>query len=113
MGVMDGAGSWQLTSEGDRLVACFVGYLSQEAGAEAARAFVEALADTQVVAVFDIRQMTGYASGARREWTAMLKPRRSQLKRIELIGGNPIVRMGGSVMGALVGVPVVPVTPED
>ena len=51
--------------------------------------------------------MEGYASGARRIWAEKLKPLRSQLDRIELIGGNALVRMGGSVLGALIGVPVV------
>ena len=88
-------------------MARFEGYLSAEAGEESVKAFVEAMGADPIVAVFDIREMGGYASGARRTWAAALKPVREQMVRIELVGGNALVRMGGSVLGALIGVPVV------
>ena len=104
---MERPGSWEVERDGDSVIARFGGYLSAENGREAVEAFVAAIGDDHVVAVFDLRQMEGYASGARRIWTENLRPLRPQLDRIELIGGNALVRMGGSVLGALIGVPVV------
>jgi hypothetical protein len=96
-----------VSRDGERVIARFDGYLSAEAGEQSARAFIEAMGDDDVVAVFDIREMAGYASDARRAWAAALKPHGHRMMRLELVGGNALVRMGGSVLGALLGVPVV------
>ncbi len=97
---------------GERVVATFTGFLDEIAGEAAVQAFVAAVGSDQVIAVFDIRSMKGYTSAARRAWARAMGPIRSQLDRIELIGGNALVRMGGSVLGALIGVPVVSIRRE-
>jgi hypothetical protein len=97
---------WEVEREGLQVIARFSGRLSTEAGAESVAAFVLAMGEDRIQAVFDIRKMDGYDSGARRAWTHALQPVRDQLESIELRGGNALVRMGGSVMGSLLGVPV-------
>ena len=104
---MERSGRWDVSRDGEQVIARFEGYLSAEAGEQSAQAFIEAMGGDDVVAVFDIREMAGYSSDARRAWAAALKPHRHHMARIELIGGNALVRMGGSVLGALLGVPVV------
>ena len=104
---MERSGRFEVSRDGELLIARFEGYLSAEAGEQSAAAFLEAMGQDDVVAIFDIREMAGYASEARRSWAAALKPRRQQMLRLELIGGNALVRMGGSVLAALLGVPVV------
>ena len=91
---------------GDRLVVRFDGRLTEEEGARSARALIEAMGERSCALTFDIRKMDGYDSRARQAWQAALAPLKSQVAQIELVGGNPIVRMGGQTLGLLTGIPV-------
>jgi len=97
---------WSVRREEGVVCAEFVGYLDGRDGESSAREFVAAVERDAVEVVFDVRQMSGYASAARRSWIRQLMPIRKQLRSIEVRGGNPLVRMGGSVVGAVLGVPV-------
>ena len=97
---------WSVERSGGFLTARFTGYLSADQAQTSVEQFVDLLGQDRCVIVFDIRMMTGYDSDARRSWATALRPLRARIERIELLGGNALVRMGGTVLGAMIGVPV-------
>jgi hypothetical protein len=98
--------SWSIERIGGVVTARFFGRLITEEGTRSAQKFVQLVGKDSVRAVFDLREMSGYDSAARREWTLTLTPIRTQIQEITLRGGNSMVRMGGSVLGAMLGVPI-------
>lgn len=104
---MQGQG-WAVRRDGERLVARFDGFLSAEAGQASAVAFAELLRDVPAgtAVVFDVSDMSGYASRARKSWQVELTPLRRRIGSIHMLGGNALVRMGGATLGMLLGIPV-------
>jgi len=90
-----------------RVVVVFEGKLLSAEGEESARAFADALVHhDSVEAVWDIRRMTGYESGAREAWQSMLWPLRHKLRRVVVVGGRPLVRIGATTLGLALGIPM-------
>ena len=51
------------------------------------------------VLIWDCREMKGYDSAARIQWTAALKELKRQIESIWLITDSSVIKMGASVMG--------------
>lgn len=99
--------AWALEQQRDRkrLVARFDGFLSDAEGRDSAQRFFDSVGTTSWHIVFDVREMTGYSSTARRCWQRMIRPKRKQLLSLTVVGGGPIVRMGAAALGLALGVP--------
>lgn len=93
-----------LDAERQLLCVRFEGHLCAESGRQSAKQLAELLGTGTADLVFDVREMTGYATEARAAWQEMLGPKQDQLSSITLVGGNALVRMGGQVLGLLLGV---------
>lgn len=85
----------------------FDGKLSAEEGAASARAFADAAnAHDKIEAVWDIRRMTGYDRAAREAWQSTLWPLRHKIRRVTVVGGRPLVRLGATTLGLALGVQI-------
>ena len=86
---MGGVPTWSVSFEGVALRARFQGHLDAAEGARAADAFAERLAEATppVAVIFDVREMSGYDSGARKAWQERLWPLRKRIASIRLRGG--------------------------
>lgn len=104
--VMADPPTWSIERRGNIVTARFEGRLLPDEGKRSAKEFVRVVGTDSVRALLDVRRMSGYDSAARREWINILTPIRSQIEEITLRGGNSMVRMGGSVLGAMLGVPI-------
>ena len=56
--------------------------------------------------VFAVERMTGYDRKAREVWQKALLGRKEQIEAIYLVGGNALIRLGASMMGAFIGIPI-------
>jgi hypothetical protein len=94
-------------AEEDRIVMSFDGKLTAEEGAASAKAFAEAASPHEKVdAVWDIRRMTGYERAAREAWQSTLWPLRQKIRRVTVVGGKPLVRLGATTLGLALGVQI-------
>jgi hypothetical protein len=50
--------------------------------------------------------MSGYAPDARRAWQDTLAPHRTKLRNVRTRGATTLVRMGATVVGLFLGLPV-------
>jgi len=100
--------TWHLVRSqgGGTIVVAFEGWLGAEEGAASADAFVEALRCGPADVVWDVRRMTGYDTAARVTWQHKLWPLRRNIRRIEVLGGNPWVRLGALTLTTMLGVVV-------
>jgi hypothetical protein len=61
----------------------------------------------EVRVLADLREMTGYETGARRAWQEAFREHRHLIRGVVFIGArSPVIRMGAAVVGAVAGVPV-------
>ncbi len=97
--------SWTVRqASSQRLVVTFHGHLSAADGEQSVRELVAALGAQPCDIEWDVRDMTGYDSDARKAWQRELLPRRRQIRSITLIGGSALVRMGASAMALVLGI---------
>jgi len=82
----------------DRVIAVFAGHLSDEDGKASAAQFSNAIGNDEVEAVFDIVDMDSYEPEARQAWQKTLWPVRKRIRQIILVGGGPLVRIGGMLL---------------
>jgi hypothetical protein len=98
---------YRILGTGRRVVMVFDGKLLAEEGVASARAFSEALlANDSVEAVWDIRRMTGYEAAAREAWQSTLWPLRHKIRRVVVVGGRPLVRLGAATLGLALGIQI-------
>jgi hypothetical protein len=50
--------------------------------------------------------MTGYESAAREAWQSMLWPLRHKIRRVVVVGGRPLVRIGATTLGLALGIQI-------
>jgi hypothetical protein len=86
------------------IIVSFEGHLSSADGARSAHEFVEALGRDTLDVCWDVREMSGYDTGARKAWQSQMLARRRQIRSITLIGGSALVRMGASAIGLVLGI---------
>lgn len=84
----------------------FTGKLSADDGAASAAAFADALRHGPADVVWDLRRMSGYEAAARVAWQNALWPHRRNIRGVQVLGGNPMVRLGAMTLTALLGVSV-------
>src|SRR6188768_1190129 len=94
------------SADGTSIVVSFDGKLDGDAGAASAAAFAEALRRGPADVVWDLRRMSGYETSARIAWQNALWPHRHHIRKVEVIGGGPLVRLGAMTLTAVLGVPV-------
>ena len=101
------APAWELIGTGvDHVEIRFVGHLDTESGVASAKIVAEQLRKGRMNLMLDVHEMAGYDRGARVAWQEVLWPMRDRIKALVLIGGNSVVRMGGSVLAMFLGVPL-------
>jgi hypothetical protein len=83
------------------------GYLGTEDGEQTMQSIIELLGPTPRDLIFEVSAMAGYRRGVRAAWQASLQEHRGQLRRVVLVGGNSVVRMGLSVISMSLGIPLV------
>ena len=88
------------------VVVVFTGRLTKEEGEASAHAFREAVESEPTNVEWDLRQMTGYDSGARTAWQKHLWPVRDKLQSVRVVGGNGLVRLGATTLGLALGIPI-------
>ena len=88
----------------DRIVARFEGLLDEASGVESAAKVAELLAVPREL-VLEVLDMTGYKRAARLAWQHALWTHRHEIRRIVLVGGNGVVRMGAGMMAVFLGRP--------
>jgi hypothetical protein len=91
-----------------RLFIIAEGYATEEKSAAAAVEFKKLLGSNTVDVIVDLDKMTGYTTGARRTWQECFGPVKKQLRRLVVVGTQvpAMVRMGATVVAAVVGIPV-------
>lgn len=98
---------WVLTREGATLRASFEGTLTASEGERSAAALRELVRDLEGVdIVLHVRDMEGFDTAARKAWQRELRPLRARIRSLRTVGASPIVRLGASTLGLLVGIPV-------
>ena len=84
----------------------FRGYVSEADGRGSAEAFLAAVgADGPVDLTFDVREVRGYAGGARSAWQELLSPRRRSLRSMAVVSSSRLTRMGAAVFAMVMGIP--------
>jgi hypothetical protein len=92
---------------GAEVVAVFRGHLDAAQGLASAIEFAASLQERgKAVAVFDVRDMSGYDREARLAWQHEVGRERHRIAKIVMVGGSRMVRMGGSVLAMALGVPI-------
>ena len=97
---------WSVSRSGDAIVAHFSGRLVVSEGQQSVSAFCRELDKGPATAVFDIREMEGYDGGAREAWQKGLSGQRDKINEIIVVGGSPLIRLGASMIGVFVRIPV-------
>jgi len=96
--------TWQIQSPSAGVVIMtFDGRLSAEDGRGSATAFIERCKAERIDIVWDVSNMRGYDSEARRAWQDALLPHRHRFRTITVIGGTALVRMGASAVALMLG----------
>lgn len=83
------------------------GYLDTSDAEQTMQSIIELLGPQPRDLVFEIAAMTGYRRGVRTSWQSTLHEHRGRLRRIVLVGGTSVVRMGLSVIAMSLGIPLV------
>ena len=96
-----------------RVTAVFAGHLNDQEGVDSAAQFSKAMGQEEVEAVFDIVDMQSYAPEARQAWQKALWPARRQIRQIILVGGGPLVRIGGVLLAGALSIKLVKVKSRD
>ena len=66
--------------------------------------------DTSIILIWDCRNMKGYDSDARAQWTDALKEMKSQIDTIWLISASSYIKIGASVMGFFSSMDIKPIS---
>lgn len=86
---MGGGKGWRIERDGTTVRATFEGLLDEERGLESADALFEVVRELAVVdLVFDVHQMEGYETAARKAWQHVLVPLRTKIRSLRTIGAN-------------------------
>jgi hypothetical protein len=106
-GRQEAAMGWKVIPEpaDDRVTAVFEGHLGAEAGEASAAAFREAFTGHPLHVCWDVTGMTGFDGRARAAWAEAVWPIRGQIKSLEVIGAEGIVRVGATFLALLLGKP--------
>ena len=101
---------WTLSYQhkAQRLLIVAEGFATESGCRKAAREFAELIGDKQLDVVVDLNKMTGYSTGARVAWQQGFYPFRKQMRELSIVARqlSAIIRMGATVVGAFIGVPV-------
>jgi hypothetical protein len=82
------------------------GYLDASDGERTMQSIVGLLGPQPRDLIFEVAAMSGYRRGVRASWQEALQEHRGRLRRVVLIGGNSVVRMGLSVIAMSLGIPL-------
>lgn len=98
--------NWKLrrSPDGSTLIVTFSGRLGAADGAASAAALVEELLRAPAYIVWDVVHMAGYERAARVAWERALFGVRHAIRGIEVLGGNPFVRIGAVTLTMMLGV---------
>jgi hypothetical protein len=96
---------WQIESSSDFVTIRFCGNLDTVSGLASAMALAELLRAAGRVVIWDVREMTGYDTGARTAWQKHIQPLRHQIREIRVLGATPITRFGTAALAMALGVP--------
>lgn len=97
---------WTLrrTGDGATVIVTFRGKLSAGEGRASAEAFAMEIAREPALVVWNLIEMTGYEPAARVAWQHALWPLRHRIRGIEVVGGNPVVRIGAVTLTMVLGI---------
>ena len=100
--------SWKVIppTDGRRVVtAIFDGYLGAEDGAASAAEFRAAFGGASLAVVWDVTSMAGFDPAARSAWADAVRPIRSQIDSLKIVGARGMVRIGATFLALLLGTP--------
>jgi hypothetical protein len=96
---------WHIESTPELVTVRFCGNLDTVNGLASAMALAEVLRAAGREVIWDVREMTGYDTGARTAWQKHIQPLRSKIRGIRVVGATPITRFGTAALAMAIGVP--------
>jgi hypothetical protein len=98
--------SWRLmrSQAGSTVTVTFYGKLSAYEGERSAAAIVAEFCRGPATMVWNLADMSGYETGARIAWQRALWPVRHDILGLDIVGGNPLVRIGAVTMTMMLGI---------
>lgn len=98
---------FEIWREADEVVMVFCGDLEFDGAKDSSDRFVALIGTDTVQLTIDIGGMTGYTREARQVWQKTIFPHRHQVSELVFVGqAPPLVRMGASAVGLVLGVPM-------